>query len=158
MTIFLTWLHIIVAVSWIGGMGFLSIVLVPVLKREGLLGWQTALFRAIAQRFRSVVWIAMLLLTATGLILAGGRDIDVTEPGRWPAVFHLKMALVLLLFILTILHDLLMGPQVRRVRAIPEHARSSWERTLLRSSAWLPRVALLVALGVVAAAIVLTRS
>ena len=48
MTIFLTWLHIIAAVSWIGGMGFLSIVLVPVLKREGLLGWQTALFRAIA--------------------------------------------------------------------------------------------------------------
>ena len=47
----LTSLRVTAAVSWIGGMGFYRVVLVPVLKREGLLGRQTALFRAIALRF-----------------------------------------------------------------------------------------------------------
>jgi uncharacterized membrane protein len=29
----LIWLHLVAAVSWIGGMVFLSVVLVPILKR-----------------------------------------------------------------------------------------------------------------------------
>lgn len=71
----------------------------------------------------------------------------------------MKLGLVGALLLLTFAHDLLLGPQVRKISAIPEGARwSSWQRTMVHASSWVPRVALLLALGVLVAAVVLARS
>ncbi|MEP6890171.1 MAG: hypothetical protein ABI955_05685, partial [Nitrospirota bacterium] len=59
---------------------------------------------------------------------------------------------------LTATHDLLLGPQVRKISAFPEGARSSLEQTIVRTSSWVPRVALLLALGVLLAAVSFARS
>lgn len=70
----------------------------------------------------------------------------------------MKLGLVGALLLLTFAHDLLLGPQVRKISAIPEGARSSWQRTMVHTSSWVPRVALLLALGVLVAAVIIARS
>lgn len=61
MTILLTSLHVIAAVSWVGGMVFLSFVFAP-LVRNGSLPGAPALFRAAALRFRVMAWSAVAVL------------------------------------------------------------------------------------------------
>ena len=154
----LVWIHLLAAMVWIGGMVFLSVVLVPVLKRDGAFAQYALLFRTIAYRFRAVVWGAMGILVATGLTLAAGRSIPLMEPSRWPTIFAAKIGLVTLLFTLTLLHDLVVGPRVRRSLGIPEAERSARDRVLLRYSVLVPRISLLVALLVLLLAVVLART
>lgn len=154
----LVWIHLLAAVVWIGGMVFLSVVLVPVLKRDGGFAQHVALFRTVAYRFRGVVWGAMGMLVATGLTLAAGRSIPLIEPSHWPTIFAAKIGLVILLFTLTLLHDLVVGPQVRRIFGTAEAARTVRDRLLMRYSVLVPRVSLLVALLVLLVAVVLART
>lgn len=69
-----------------------------------------------------------------------------------------KIALVALLFTLTLLHDLVVGPQVRRILGTAEAARSARDRLVVRYSVLVPRVSLLVALLVLLTAVVLART
>lgn len=154
----LVWIHLIAAVVWIGGMVFLSVVLVPVLRRDGLFANYAILFRTVAYRFRSLVWGAMGLLVGTGLLLASFRLIPVLEPRQWPAVFAAKMSVVALLFSLTLLHDLVIGPYVRRILTMAEAERTAWQRTLVKYSVLVPRLSLLLALLVLLLAVVLART
>lgn len=154
----LVWIHLLAALVWVGGMVFLSVVLVPVLKRDGGFAQHVMLFRMVAYRFRAVVWGAMGMLIATGAVLAAGRAIPLTEPWLWPTIFVAKISLVALLFTLTLLHDLVVGPQVRRILGTAEAVRSARDRLLVRYSVLVPRVSLLVALLVLLAAVVLART
>lgn len=154
----LVWIHLLAAVVWVGGMVFLSVVLVPVLKRDGGFARHAALFRAAAYRFRAVVWGAMGILVATGSALAIERAIPLTDPSQWPSIFMAKIALVALLFTLTLLHDLAVAPQVRRILGTAEAARSARDRLLVRYAVLVPRLSLLVALFVLLAAVVLART
>jgi len=154
----LTWLHLLAAISWIGGMIFLSLVLAPLVRSRKAAPEFMALFRSAALRFRLVVWSAVAVLLTTGPVLLHQRSLSFFNPLDWPMVLRIKLGLVAALLVLTGTHDLLFGPQVRKISAIPEDVRSSWERTILHTSSWVPRVALLLALGVLFAAIVLARS
>ncbi len=150
-------LHVLAAVSWIGGMAFLSLVLAPLVRAEAIPGSQ-ALFRAAALRFRLMVWSAITVLLTTGPVLAIQRGIPLSDPDHWPEPFATKLALVALLLMLTVAHDLVLGPLVSRISAKPVSHQTPSERALLRTSRWLPRGALLVALAVLVAAAVLARS
>jgi uncharacterized membrane protein len=55
MMVFLVWLHVLAAVSWIGGMIFLSLVLAPLVRNRKAAPEFMALFRSAARRFRFVV-------------------------------------------------------------------------------------------------------
>jgi uncharacterized membrane protein len=150
-------LHVLAAVTWIGGMVFLSLVLAPLI-RNGAFPGSSTLFRAAAMRFRSVVWSAIAALLLTGPALATHRGIPLLSPMEWPPVFRVKLSLVTLLLVLTLAHDLLLGPLVSRINALPPSDRTPGETTLLRASPWLPRFALLTAIAVLVAAVVLVRS
>lgn len=158
LSLILVWFHLIAAVSWIGGMIFLSLVLAPLIRKQKTAPESMALFRTAARRFRVVVWLSMGMLLSTGPMLLHARGIHVMEPMQWPSILRVKIGLVSLLLVLTFMHDLLLGPQVVRIGAIPEDTRTAWQQSLVRTSRWLPRLTLLLALAVLWAAVMLVRS
>lgn len=156
--LFLVWAHVMAAVAWVGGMLFLSLVLAPLVRRRTAVPELAALFRSAARRFRFVVWAAVAVLVSSGPILLPQRGLSILDPAGWPPILRVKVGLVALLVGLTVTHDLALGPRVGEIAAIPEHARSAGEQMVMRTATWLPRLALLLALGVIAAAAMLARS
>lgn len=151
-------LHILAAVSWIGGMIFLSLVLAPLVRGRTAAPEFMALFRSAALRFRPLVWVAISVLLATGPMLLSQRGIHMTNPASWPGIVTAKLTLVALLLFLTLLHDLVLGPQVSRVSAIPASQRTAGEQVVFKTARWLPRLSLVIALAVVIVAAILARS
>jgi uncharacterized membrane protein len=157
MMLALVWLHLVAAVVWIGGMIFLSLVLVPVLKQEPFAAQRGLVIKTAAGRFRAVVWGAVCVLLATGPLLALHRGLPLADPSAWPSIFSAKMALVTLLLALTAAHDVWLGPRLSRILQQPDASRSEHERRLIAWASWLPRISLLVALAVLASAVALAR-
>lgn len=137
---------------------FLSVVLAPLVRSRKAAPEFMALFRLAARRFRLFVWSAIVLLLSTGPLLIVQRGWSLSDPNDWPLPLKVKLSLAAALIILTLSHDLVFGPRMRRLGAVPADQRSACDQALVRSSAWLPRLALLVALFVIAVAVVLARS
>ena len=151
-------LHILAAVTWIGGMIFLSLVLAPLVRGRKAAPEFMALFRSAALRFRPIVWVAIAVLLATGPMLLSLRGVQVSSPTSWTGIVTVKLMLVALLLLLTLLHDLVFGPQVSRVSAIPNSQRTAGDQVVFKTARWLPRLSLLIGLAVMIAATMLARS
>ncbi|NOS82164.1 MAG: hypothetical protein HOP32_11355 [Nitrospira sp.] len=158
MTVLLVWLHMLAAVSWIGGTIFLSIVLVPVLRREQFASQKALLFRTVAMRFRMVVWGSIATLLLTGPMLLHERGISIMNPSGWPTVLSVKLGLVAILLLLTMTHDLIVGPRVGRILQLPAESRTKSDHALIGWSPWIARCSLLLTLVVLLAAVLLVRS
>lgn len=156
------WLHILSAVVWIGGMVFLALVLVPVIRRTEYRGIAASLIHWTGARFRWVGWVSLLLLILTGTInltfrgfgwmdLKSGRIFQ----GPFGQILGIKLLLVALILVLSVLHDFIIGPL----------ATASWQTNpasaeamrLRHQAGWLGRLNLLLALVVVALGIMLVR-
>lgn len=158
MMVLLVWLHLLAAISWIGGTIFLSVVLVPVLKREPFASQKALLFRTIGRRFRAVVWGAIAVLLFTGPLLLHQRGIPIADPSGWPIVLAAKLGLVAILLLLTLTHDLILGPRAGKIMQLPPERRTSLDHALVAWSPWVARFSLILALAVLIAAVVLVRS
>ncbi len=158
MMVLLVWLHMLAAVSWIGGTIFLSVVLVPVLRREPFASQKALLFRTTALRFRVVVWGAIATLLLTGPILLHQRGIPIMNPSGWPMILSVKLGLVAILLLVTMTHDLIIGPRVGKILQIPAESRTRSDHAMVGWSPWIARCSLLLTLGVLFAAVVLVRN
>ena len=158
MTLLLMWLHLLAAIAWIGGMLFLSLVLVPVLKSEPFASQMALLFRPTARRFRAVVWGSITVLLFTGPLLLHQRGIPIADPSGWPLVLAVKLGLVSILLLLTLTHDLILGPLVGRIVQIPTESRSRFDQALVLWSPWVARFSLILALAILFAAVLLVRA
>ena len=158
MMVLLVWLHLLAAVAWIGGMLFLSVVLVPVLKREPFVSQKALLFRTIAWRFRAMVWCAIAILLFTGPLLLHQRGILITDPSEWPKVLATKLGLVAILLFLTLTHDFIIGPLVGRIVQLPRESRTKFDHALVLWSPWLARFSLFLALAVLLMAVMFVRA
>ena len=156
--VLLVWLHLLAAVAWIGGMLFLSVVLVPVLKREPFVSQKALLFRTIAWRFRAMVWCAIAILLFTGPLLLHQRGILITDPSEWPKVLATKLGLVAILLFLTLTHDFIIGPLVGRIVQLPRESRTKFDHALVLWSPWLARFSLFLALAVLLMAVMFVRA
>lgn len=154
----LVWIHLVAAVLWIGGMLFLSLTLVPLFKQAPFSTQCRPFFKAVALRFRRLVWGAIALLLTTGSLLLGHRLETPWPPAAWPGIVHVKLALVFALLLLTAVHDLALGPRVVRILNVPEENRSDRDRLLVRSARWVPRLSLLLALAILLSAARLART
>ncbi len=157
MTLLILWLQATAAVAWIGGMLFLSLVAVPVLNPRASGAVHADLFRAMARRFRVIVWGAIVILLLTGPTLLLLRGFSLLDPSQWPAVLRLKVGLVMILLILTGTHDLLIGPRMGVIVRIPHASRTRLERLLVVATPWMARGSLVLALAVLATALSLAR-
>jgi copper resistance protein D len=158
MMVLLVWLHLLAAIAWVGGMLFLSVVLVPVLKHEPFMSQRAVLFRTIAWRFRAVVWGAIAVLLLTGPLLLRDRGIPIADPSGWPGILATKLGLVAILLILTLIHDLILGPRIARILQIPSESRTRRDHTLVVWSPWVARISLVLALAILFAAVMLART
>lgn len=149
-------LHLVSAVAWIGGMLFLSLVLVPVLKREGFHGERRILFQAVAHRFRVVVWMSIFTIFVTGLFLLAAYVYS-TNPASWPMVLKVKLVLVAILIALTAAHDFWVGPLVVRIKRETISDTPVAQQFLVTLSPWIARLGLVLALGILSLGIAVAR-
>lgn len=99
------WLHIVAAMAWVGGMIFLVSSVIPLKKPE--------ITVAVARRFRVVGWIALGTLLVTGIFNVLHRGYRVEHfftgevfAGGWGRTLALKLACVLFVVMLSLVHDL----------------------------------------------------
>jgi uncharacterized membrane protein len=156
------WLHIVAATAWLGGMLFLVFVVVPALRRPELAANATSAIRVLGERYRTVGWSTLLVLLVTGaanVAFRAGSSRGVFEAEWWATPFGrilaAKLTLVLLVLLLSGLHDFLVGPRAGRLMAEApgDPATGRW-RTAAR---WMGRINLLFALAIVGLAIRLVR-
>ena len=115
---FVLWLHLILASFWVGGMLFLSLVLVPYIKDKPFKG---EAFQEIGKRFS--LWgtfITLALLLTSGLYLA-----FVLHGGLERRTIKEKLFLFLVILLISLLHDLWAG---RKALESEKHRR--WARRL----------------------------
>ena len=135
MSLALRWLHVVAAMTWIGGMLFIALVLVPVTRRLEDAALRTRLVHTIGLRFRTVGWIAIAVLVATGL----GNLWH--EPALLGATrLHAKLGLVAFAIVLSAVHDFDLGPRAGAPGADP---------SLRVRASWLARLNVLVVLAIV---------
>ena len=157
----IVYIHVISAITWLGGMLFLAMVMVPLARRDAGVGF--AVLRSAAQKFVPVAWASMVVLAGSGAFLAW------THWGVRPGTFfggdghflqflQMKTGLFIVVIILSLAHDFWLGP---RMMDRLEAARTSGSplptgpaRLFVQ---WAARVNLLLVLAVVALAVVMTR-
>ncbi|WP_447978220.1 DUF4149 domain-containing protein [Candidatus Nitrospira bockiana] len=154
--ILLAWLHVVSAVVWIGGMVFLSLILVPVFRRGTFGADRRILFQTLARRFRVVVWISIAALVLTGPFLIAARSGSLDQADAWGSVLRIKLGLVAGLVIVTALHDFWLGPLVGRLRREGSET-SPADQFLIRMSVVIARLGLLLALAILFFAVTLAR-
>lgn len=141
MALFVRWVHVLSAITWVGGMLFIALVLVPVTRTLGDASLRTRIVQETGRRFRTIGWIALALLVVTGLLNLWGQPLLLRAPR-----FHWKLGLVVLALLLSAFHDFVLGPRAGIPGADPS--------VRVRAS-WIARLNVLVALAIVLLAVAL---
>jgi len=151
------WLHILAAVIWIGGMLFLSLIAVPVLRRIEAPLVRRDLFRAMAQRFRRLVWICIAVLIPTGIVnvLYDGNR---TAGSPYMTVLHIKLGLVAVLVLMGLFHDFVIGPRAARATSRDGLPPTGADLMMVALAPWVGRANLLLGIVILMLAAALTRS
>ena len=133
--------HLLATLFWLGGTFFLGIVGAPALRGlEPEL--RSRLFTEIGVRFRTLGWVAIIILLITGVMnlsfrgllgpaLLGGGDFWLTPFGK---ILAWKLGLVSVMITLAAIHDFWLGPLSGKLPA-----GSAEQRRVRRSVAWMGR-------------------
>lgn len=150
------YLHILAAATWVGGIIFLVLVVVPAIRRAP----SPELLREAVFRFRVVAWAAFALLIATGLYNLHMRGIgwgELTDPAfRATAsgkALLIKLACFAVVLVLSAVHDFSIGP--RALRAMEQ--KSPEAQRLRKQTGWIGRINGLITLAIVLCAVIVVR-
>ena len=156
-SLLLLWIHVLSAIFWVGGMLFLTLVLVPALRSESGKSETYVFFKKVANRFRKGVWVAVPSLVLTGTVLLS-KQVSLEMPvQQWPLVVLIKLGLVVVLIGLGAFHDLVIGPRAGPLKKKPQTSLTTNERSLLNLSPWLARGVLVFGVAVVMAGTAISR-
>jgi putative copper export protein len=155
-------LHLLAAAVWIGGMVFLGLVLIPVIRRPEHRGVAANLIHWTGLRFRMVGWVclAVLLLSGAGNLVSrniGWMDLwsGTLVLGPFNRTLSLKLLLVTAILFLSAFHDFHVGPRATEIwRDKPDSPEA---RRLRVQASWIGRLNLVLALIVFALGVVLAR-
>jgi putative copper resistance protein D len=155
-------LHLLAAATWIGSLTFFGAVLVPALRAPDLEPIRVRVLTVVGLRYRLVGWLSLAVLVVTGvanLWLRGASLRALADPAFWASpwarVLAWKLALVALLIVVNLLHDVVLGPRAARLLELdPEGEEAAHAR---RSASWLGRLELILSLAVLVLAVFLVR-
>lgn len=157
------WLHILAATVWVGGMLFLSFVIIPLLRHPEISLHRTRLLSLLGLRFRVIGWVALATLFLTGLYNIAARGFTLRDAFNgllWEGEFGRTLAEKLTTFgiilIVSALHDFWVGPKVTTLAQRSGNPSPEAERWR-KAAAWLGRLNLLLALLMVALGVMLVR-
>lgn len=155
-------LHILSAITWIGGMLFIVMVLAPLLRSEELRPVATRVLHVTGTKFKKIGWACFGLLIVTGFFNALARYGYAGQTwGEWGAliagnkVLMHKLYTVGLILVLSCVHDFHVGPAA--VRAMRDSPDAPGTLRLRRAAAWMGRINLLFALFIIWWALRLVR-
>lgn len=154
------YVHILAAMAWIGGSAFIALVIAPLMRRGG--GKDHSALRAAALRFRTVGWISLGLLVATGAGNLALRGIGLSDlltgaafRGSGGHALGCKLILVAIMLGISGFHDFRWGPAA--VRALESSPGSAAAERGRRLAGRVGRLVFLLGLLIVAAAVIFTR-
>ena len=158
---FLVFLHVISAITWLGGMLFLLMVMIPLARRDAGVGF--GVLRSAAEKFVPVAWAAKVVLAGSGAYLAWEYwnvrpDTFFTGDTHFLSYLQRKTGLFVIVVILSLAHDFWLGP---RMMDRLEAARSTGSplptgpaRLFVQ---WAARINLVLVIWVVVFAVWMTR-
>ncbi len=154
-------IHVIAAITWLGGMLFLAMVMVPLARRDAGVGF--GVLRSAAEKFVPIAWAAKIVLAGSGAYLAwtywGVRpDTFFTGDAHFIDYLQRKTGLFVIVIVLSLAHDFWLGP---RMMDRLDAARSSGS-PLPRGPGrlfvqWAARINLVLVIWIVAFAVWMTR-
>ena len=158
----IVFVHVISAITWLGGMLFLAMVMVPLGRRNPDFGFGAV--RMAAEKFVPVAWASMAVLAGSGAYLAwtqwGIRPDTFFTGGDWHFLDYLqrKTGIFVVVIVLSAAHDFWLGP---RLMARLEAARSTGSPSPRGPARlfvqWAARINLLLVIWIVAFAVWMTR-
>ena len=114
-SLFMLWLHVIAAVTWIGGNLILAMVIVPHFRQNLPPVQRIQLLTQIGRRFEPVVWGCVGVLFFTGIVNIF-YAVDLTSStalsGAFMRTLLIKIGLFFVLVLLTALHGMVLAPQL----------------------------------------------
>ena len=142
-------LHVLAVTHWIGGLSFVTLIVLPLARSRSTSEDGFALFESVERRFAAQVRVSIPFAGATGLWMTYRMDLwgRFVDPHFWwmSAMFGLWLVFVLMVFVLEpLLHERLQ----HRARLDP----ASTLRRIMRLHAFLLTLAALTVLGAVAGA------
>jgi putative copper resistance protein D len=154
------WLHLAAAIVWIGGLAFISLVLVPTLRSPELRPQALALLRTAGGKFQRIAYASFVTLAATGVgnlyfKFGGSLDLGALWPTPYGRLLAVKVTLVVAIVALSLYHDFVVGP--RAARALEADPASAAARSLRRQASWIGRINALLSLVVMTLALLLVR-
>lgn len=155
------WLHVLAAITWVGGMFFVVLVVVPWLRRGGRAN-ASVFLRETGVRFRTVGWTCFAIVLTTGtfnLWVRGVRLGDFTQADWRSSPFGqatlLKLGVFVLVLLVSGVHDFSLGP--RATIAIAKDPSSTEAERLRRRASVLGRLNTILALALVGLGVILVR-
>ena len=157
-------IHVIAAVTWLGGMLFLAMVMVPLARRDAGSGGQGfAALRPVAERFVPVAWVSMIVLALTGGYLAFdhwsiGVEDFFSGDIHFIQILQIKTALFLVAVLISLAHDFWLGPMMMdRLEAARESGQPPPRGPARAFVLMAARINLVLVVAVVVLAVLMTR-
>lgn len=151
------WLHLIAAITWVGGTIFLTVVVAPLARRELPEGERLRIVALVGRRFNVVAWAAIAVLLTTGVYNSWYklRTFEALFGSFYGTLLLVKLAVVAVIIVLTWIHAYRLAPRLEalaRAGAEPGEGTFALQRRIISLSA----VHLILNLAVVFIAALLT--
>ena len=106
----ITWIHLIAAMTLVGGLVFAQFVLNPVVQKEFLDQKAKEIIRLVARRFRTIAWVCLITLILTGAYQMLNESGSARIETNWGVVLMFKLLLFAIAFGLILIHDFIIDP------------------------------------------------
>ncbi len=120
----ITWIHLVAAITLIGGLLFSQVVLTPVVRKTPSDSKSREIIRLAGRRFRTIAWVSLIILILTGAYQMLNESGSARIETAWGVVLMLKLFLFAIAFGLLLIHDFILDPYALSSQNTPLPASS----------------------------------